>query len=91
MGRFDCRGASDGAITCIVAGSKEDSFSPDSKHIAYVAGRSGKQSIVVDEEEKEYDAILRGSELVFDSPKLLHTVAIQDNEFFHVEVEIVEE
>ena len=41
-------------------------------------------------EGREYDEFLRGSRLVFDHPKLLHALARRGNEFFRVEVEIVE-
>lgn len=65
--------------------------SPDSQRVAYVAVRSGRWLVVVDElEGKEYDGFL-GSRLVFDSPKLLHTLVVWHNKFFRVEVEIVEE
>ncbi|MCX7778531.1 MAG: hypothetical protein N2381_10850, partial [Armatimonadetes bacterium] len=67
-------------------------FSPDSKRFAYVAVRGEKQFVVVDGVEgEEYDCFLRGSELVFDSPNRLHSLAIQGNEIFLVKVEIVEQ
>ncbi len=67
-------------------------FSPDSKRVAYGARQSKKWMVVVDGEEgKEYDGFLRGSKLVFDSPKLLHTLTLRGAEFFYVEVEIREE
>ena len=75
-------------------------FSPDSQHVAYVAVRGGKVFVVVDGVEgKAYSVFpLRGSELVFDSPKLLHALAmdsrpalltsVPDIWIFRVEVEI---
>jgi hypothetical protein len=79
-------------------------FSPDSRRVAYLAGRGDGDGdkmfvgfVVVDGEEgKEYDDFLGGgffggSELVFDSPKLLHALALRGDEFFRVEIEIVEE
>ena len=66
-------------------------FSPDSKRVAYYAKRGNKLLVVVDGEEgKEYDR-LYGGKLVFDSPNLLHTLELRDDEIFHVEIEIVEE
>ena len=45
--------------------------------------------VVVDGKEgKEYDGFLRGSKLVFDSPKSFHTLARRGDEIFRVEVEI---
>jgi hypothetical protein len=64
-------------------------FSPDSKHLAYMARRGGKWFVVIDGEEgKEYDGFLLGSKLVFDSPKSFHTLAIRGIEIFRVEVQI---
>jgi len=64
-------------------------FSPDSKHLAYGAERGEKWLVVVDGKEgKEYDGFLRGSKLVFDSPKSFHTLEWRGIEFFRVEVEI---
>ena len=76
-------------------GTIEKSFvvSPDSKRVAYGAWLwlGGKQLVVVDGVKgKEYDGILKGSELIFDSPRLLHTLALRGNEIFRVEIEIVE-
>lgn len=65
-------------------------FSPSSQRMAYVAGRGDKQLVVADGQEgKEYDSF--PGEFVFDSPKSLHTLALQEGEIFRVEVEIVEE
>jgi len=48
-----------------------------------------KWFVVVDGKEgKEYDGFLRGSELVFDSPKSFHTLAFRGIEIFRVEVQI---
>jgi hypothetical protein len=41
-------------------------------------------------EGKQYDNFLRGSKLIFDSPNVLYGLAIQGNEIFRIEVEIVE-
>ena len=52
--------------------------------------RGGKGLVVVDGEEgKEYDRLLKGSRLIFDSPGRFHTLAIRGGECFRVEVEIV--
>ena len=66
-------------------------FSPDSKRFAYGAKRGGKWFVVLDGEEgkeKEYDGFLRGSKLVFDSPRKLHALAVRGDEIFLVTVEI---
>ena len=64
-------------------------ISPDSKRFAYGAERGGKQFVVLDGEEgKEYDGFLRGSKLVFDSPRELHALAVRGGEIFLVTVEI---
>jgi hypothetical protein len=66
--------------------------SPDSRRVAYLAVRGGKWLVVVDGAEgNEYDAFLRGTKLVFDSPTALHGPAYRAGEFFRVEVEIIEE
>jgi hypothetical protein len=65
-------------------------FSPDSRHVAYLARRGDKQFLVVDGVEgKEYEGFLSGSRLVFDSPTQLHALAFRGGEFFRVEMEIV--
>ena len=67
-------------------------FSPDSKRVAYAAQRGEKWLVVVDGVEGEgYDGFVRGAKLEFDTPKSLHTLALRDNEFLRVEIEIVEE
>jgi hypothetical protein len=65
-------------------------FSPDSRRVAYEARRGDKQLVVVDGAEgKEYQGFLKGSRLVFDRPRQLHTLAGRGREFFRVEMEIV--
>jgi len=55
---------------------------PDSKHVAYVAGIGNKKFVVVDgKEEKQYDTIVRG-EVVFDSFNGLHYLAIKANSIY---------
>ena len=67
-------------------------FSPDSKRVAYDAQRGVKWLVVVDGVERgRYDGFVRGAKLDFDTPKSFHTLAIRDNEFVRVEIEIVEE
>jgi hypothetical protein len=65
-------------------------FSPNSKHVAYVAGRGKKWFVVVDgvEGKEYYDGFLRGSKLVFDSPKSFHGLAKRGDKLLRVEVEI---
>ncbi|HOK09764.1 MAG TPA: hypothetical protein PLJ10_08900, partial [Candidatus Hydrogenedens sp.] len=66
-------------------------FSPDSRRVAYSAKRGGKWVVVVDGVEgKEYGVVLTGSNLVFDSPTHLHTLAGRGNEVFLLEIDIVE-
>jgi len=66
-------------------------FSPDSARIAYWAQHGHKWLIVVDSaESKEYDGFLRGSNLVFESPKTLRALAILGNDAKQVGIEITE-
>lgn len=65
-------------------------FSPDSRHMAYLAERGGKWFAVVDGVEgREYEGFLPGSRLVFDSPSQLHALAVRGDEFFRAEMDIV--
>ena len=70
------------------------SFSPDSRHVAYLAARDGNQFVVVDgAESKVYLEFLRGSRVIFDDPTHLHTLARRDDdqfqsEYFRVELEL---
>jgi hypothetical protein len=65
-------------------------FSPDSKHLGHVAGHGGQPWVVVDGVEgKKYDSLLRGSTLIFASPKQLRILARRAGEIFRVETEIV--
>jgi hypothetical protein len=61
--------------------------------VAYAAQRPGWQSkglVVVDGVEgKEYGEFVKGGELVFDSPNLLHAVVRRGFEYLRVEIEIV--
>src|SRR5262249_8449138 len=75
-------------------------FSPDSKHVAYMAQRGDKWLIVVDGVEgKEYDGFLRAAVLferprllLFETPTRLRAVADRGGkELFRVQVEIVED
>lgn len=66
-------------------------FSPDSKHLAYLAKREGKYVVVVDgAETKPYDNVFWGTNIVFDSPRRLHTLLRYgaDLDPYCVEVEI---
>lgn len=69
-------------------------FSPDSRHVAYVAKCNGKWRIVVDGvEASSYDHFIEPpripTKLVFDSPRSLHAIGVRDGKMFRVEVEIV--
>jgi hypothetical protein len=60
--------------------------------VAYSAARDDKWLVVVDGVEgKDYDALLPGSLLLFDSPTTLHTLAVSGTEILRVEIEVVEE
>ena len=65
-------------------------MSPDSKHVASVAGVSYRKWLaVVDEEEgKQYDGILGVRGIVFDSPNTLHYLALTGKGFYLVEEEM---
>ena len=69
-------------------------FSPDSKHVAYTASSGEICFIVVDGIEGENCSGFVGTgklpELIFDSPTVLHTMALRGNELYRVEVEIME-
>jgi len=63
--------------------------SPDSQRVAYAAGIGKKQFVVVDgKEEKQYDAIVRGGLVVFDSFDSLHYLAVKGNSIYLVEENI---
>jgi len=62
-------------------------FSPDSKHVAFIAMRNTRCFIVVDEQEgTQYELFLTG--VVFDGPNRLHALAGRRQECVYVEVEI---
>jgi WD40 repeat protein/tetratricopeptide (TPR) repeat protein len=72
-------------------------FSPDSKHVVYLAQRNDKDRkwcVVVDGAESgEYDELLRGPQgngLSFDSPAKFHVLAKRGDEIILVEIEITE-
>jgi hypothetical protein len=51
-------------------------FSPDSRHVAYVAGAEARQFVVVDGDEgKQYDGLVKGTRCEFDSASELHYLA----------------
>ena len=61
-------------------------FSPDSKRIAYMGEKSGKQTMVVDGiKGREYLGFVRGSQVVFDSNTSLHGLAYREDENFQME------
>jgi roadblock/LC7 domain-containing protein len=54
-------------------------FSPNSRHVAYVAGAGTKQFVVVDGNEgRQYDGLVKGTECAFDSANVLHYLAKQN-------------
>jgi hypothetical protein len=66
-------------------------FSPDSKHLAYAALSGGAWFIVVDGEEasNRFEAIVKGTSLVFTDATHLHTLALANQGFVRYEIEIV--
>jgi len=70
--------------------SKSLSVSPNSRRVAYAAGRGDKWLVVLDGvEEEECEDIVKGSRLVFDSPRQLHALAVRGDEFLRDEIDIV--
>jgi hypothetical protein len=64
-------------------------FSPDSRHVAYVAWRGHKELIVVDgSETEEYDGFLSHGRLIFDSSRQLHALAHRGADILRIQVEI---
>ena len=64
-------------------------FSPDSRHVLFIAPIGNSQAVVVDETEGNlYDKIM--SKIVFDSPTRFHYIARKSNGFYLVEEELVE-
>ena len=54
--------------------------------MAYTARVGDKRFVVVDGEEgKQYDGILKGSRIVFDSPESLHYLALKGMSIYLVE------
>ncbi len=77
-------------------------FSPDSKHVAYLARREDEYFVVVDGVEgPPYPVISYRSaplawnqanfSVTFDSPTRCHTLAVRDGQLLRVEIEIVPE
>jgi hypothetical protein len=65
-------------------------FSPDSRHVAFLAQRDDKRyAVVVDGEESQaYDDYAGEGKLVFDGPNLLRAVMIRGGEGLRVEIRI---
>lgn len=62
-------------------------FSPDSKHIAFVASSGERLAVVLDEVEGQpYDLIVtKGGGVVFDSPTSFHYLVLKGDAFYVVE------
>jgi len=66
-------------------------FSPDSRHVAYVAQSGKGQCVVVDGREgKGYDSIVTigGGTALFDSPRTFRYLAVKQKEIYSVEERI---
>lgn len=60
-------------------------FSPDSQRVAYQAKDGDRLFVVVDGiEGRQYDDMLEGGEIIFDSPDSLHYLAVRDNSVYLV-------
>jgi hypothetical protein len=67
-------------------------FSPDSLHVAYWAQRGRDWLVAVDgAESRKYDGFMRGSHLVFDSPRTLRAIAVRGRDALRVEIKILDE
>jgi len=66
-------------------------FTPDSKHVAYLARKDAKWKIIVDAAEAgEYDSLVGGGKLIIDTPAHLHAMMIRGGKIYLVEIEITE-
>lgn len=64
-------------------------FTPDSKHIAFLAKKGEKLYVVLDATESEgYDRFPCQGSLVFDGPRQFRTVAVRSGRFLGVDVQI---
>lgn len=65
------------------------SFSRDSKRTAYNAMANFQQFVVVDEKEgRQYDVLVKGGRIIFESPDSLRSIAIKGNGIYLVEERI---
>ncbi len=66
-------------------------FSPNGKHLAYIARAENKQIVIIDDKEiGQYDGVLalENGGLVFDASDAFHFLAIKDKSIVLVEVKI---
>ena len=68
-------------------------FSPNSRHMAYMALQGKKWRLIVDGKEKgpAYDAFPADANVIFDSDTSLHTIAARDGKFYRLEVDLTKE
>jgi len=63
--------------------------SPDSQRVAYVVLLGDKQLVVVDGKEgQQYDGLVRGGRIIFDSADRLHYLARKGDDIYLVEERI---
>jgi hypothetical protein len=66
-------------------------FSPDSKHLAYIAQSNWKYFVVVDGVEgDQYSRNVHGSRLIFDSPTHLHGLMQHRGQFVKIDIDILQ-
>jgi hypothetical protein len=76
-------------FTAVGAGSI--TLSPDGKHVAFMAADQNQWKLVVGSAaSRDYDFFVRGTRVVFDTPKLARATVVRNFEVFRVEARIAD-